>query len=189
MCNTIGADIVIRTESWLSDQHMSTKYFPSNYNVYRRDRKSLIRTDLQCLEPEELKPEKTMRWSGSRLQLPEAATSGLGHLFFLVFFNDLPDHLTSDTSLFAENAIIYHQIHTVEDQAILQDNQVKLAEWEQLLDMEFHPQRSSYLTLSRASKTKTYKCIHKVVILAEESSTKYLLVDQRQQNKKMPLSR
>ena len=129
MCNTIGADIVIRTESWLSDQHMSTKYFPSNYNVYRRDRKNLIRTDLLCLEPEELKPEKTMRWSGSRLQLPEAATSGLGPLFFLVFLNDLPEHLTSDTSLFADYAIVYHQIHTVEDQAIIQDNQVKLAEW------------------------------------------------------------
>jgi len=39
MCNTIGADIVFGTESWLSDQHLSTDIFPNNYKLYRRDRK------------------------------------------------------------------------------------------------------------------------------------------------------
>ena len=63
MCETTGADIVIGTESWLSDQHLSTEIFPDEYKVFRRDRKKhkgggvfiLVRNHLQCMEPEELR--------------------------------------------------------------------------------------------------------------------------------------
>ena len=81
----------------------------------------------------------------------------------------LPENLTSDTRLFADDAIVYCQM-------ILQNDLVKLA-WEQLWGMEFHPQKCSYLKISRGRKPKTYKYILKGVILAEETSTKYLGVD------------
>ena len=60
---------------------------------------------------------------------------------------------------------------------ILQNDLEKLAEWEQLWGMEFHPNKCSYLKISRARKTKTYKYILKGVTLADESSIKYLGVD------------
>ena len=94
-----------------------------------------------------------------------------------MFINDLPENLTSDTRLFAGAAIVYRQIHSVKDQVILKNDLAKLAEWEQLWGMEFHPQKCSYLKFSRSRKPKTYKYILKGVTLAEETSTKYLGVD------------
>ena len=38
-----------------------------------------------------------------------------------MFINDLPENLTSDTRLFDDDAIVYCQIHSVEDQVILQN--------------------------------------------------------------------
>ena len=95
----------------------------------------------------------------------------------MMFINDLPENLTSDTRLFADDAIVYRQIHWVEDQVILQNDLVKLAEWEQVWGMEFHPQNCSYLKISRSRKPKTYKYSIKGVTLAEETSTKYIGVD------------
>ena len=34
MCETTDADIVIGTESWLSDQHLNTEIFPDDYKVF-----------------------------------------------------------------------------------------------------------------------------------------------------------
>ena len=62
-----------------------------------------------------------------------------------MFINELPENLTSDTRLFANDAIDNRPIHSVEDQVILQNDLVKPAEWEQLWGMEFHPQKCSYL--------------------------------------------
>ena len=43
--------------------------------------------------------------------------------------------------------------------------------------MEFHPQKCSYLRISRSRKPKTYKYIIKGVTLAEKTSAKYLGVE------------
>ena len=56
------------------------------------------------------------------------------------------------------------------DQVILQNDLAKLAEWEQLWGMEFHPRKCSYLKISRSRKPKTYKYILKGVTLAEVTS-------------------
>jgi len=98
--------------------------------------------------------------------------SVLGPLLFLMFINDLPENLTSDTRLFADDAIVYRQ-----KTKILENDLAKLAEWEQLWRMEFYPQKCSYLKISRSRKPTTYKYIPKRVTLAEGTSTKYLGVD------------
>ena len=62
LCESTGADVVIGTESWLTDQHLSTEIFPDNYKVYRHDRKKkkgggvfvLVKSTILSLEPEEL---------------------------------------------------------------------------------------------------------------------------------------
>ena len=95
----------------------------------------------------------------------------------MMFINDLPENLTSDTRLFANDAIDNRPIHSVEDQVIHQNDLAKLAEWEQLWRMEFYPQKCSYFKISRSRKPTTYKYIPKRVTLAEGTSTKYLGVD------------
>ena len=97
-----------------------------------------------------------------------------------MFINDLPENLTSDARLFADDTIVYRHIPSVEDQVILQNKLVKLAEWEQLWGMEFHPQKCSYLKISRSRKPKTYKYILKGVTLAVETSTKDLALTSNQ---------
>jgi len=39
MAETIDADVIIGTESWLTPSILSTEVFPERYKVYRRDRK------------------------------------------------------------------------------------------------------------------------------------------------------
>jgi len=103
--------------------------------------------------------------------------SVLGPLLFLLFINDLPDTLTSKTRLFADDCIIYRQITSHEDQDILQEDLNRLAEWETTWGMEFHPQKCSYLRITRARQPRLFNYHLKGTALHEEISTKYLGVD------------
>ena len=64
--------------------------------------------------------------------------SVLRSLLFLLFINDLPDNIGSNTRLFADNCIVYRTIRDHADQEALQEDLVRLAEWEVKWGMEFH---------------------------------------------------
>ena len=71
--------------------------------------------------------------------------SVLGPLLFLLFINDLPDKIVSNTRLFADDCIVYRQINRPEDCLTLQGDLNTLAEWESNWGMAFHPQKCSVL--------------------------------------------
>ena len=101
----------------------------------------------------------------------------LDPLLFLLFINDLPDNIGSNTRLFADNCIIYSTIRDHADQEALQENLVRLAEWEDKWDMEFHPQKCSTLSVTRSRSPLRYPYQLKGHTLEVQDTTKYLGVD------------
>lgn len=53
----------------------------------------------------------------------------LGPLLFLVHINNLPDHVTSNVRLFADDCLLYRQIKSEKDQEELQRDLSNLEVW------------------------------------------------------------
>ena len=102
MCETIGADIVISTESWLNKNHLNTEFFPDHYSVYRKDRSKgkgggvfiLVHKRLQSMEPPEITTDSDceMLWTQITVQ-------GTSSLYVGAFYRppnaDQPEYLAN----------------------------------------------------------------------------------------------
>ena len=56
--------------------------------------------------------------------------SVLGPVLFLIFINDLPDNIRSSVRLFADNCVLYRNIHSRQDCLTLQEDLTSLGQWE-----------------------------------------------------------
>ena len=99
--------------------------------------------------------------------------SVLGPSLFLFYINDLPDNLNSTVRLFADDTIVYLTITSQKDCHTLQDDLRKLAIWEDLWKMEFHPDKCTVLTVSKKKNPIIYNYTLHNHVLAHEESTKY----------------
>ena len=70
--------------------------------------------------------------SSNRVPVVSGVPQGsvLGPMLFLLFINDLPDKITSNSRLFADDCIVYRQIKGMSDCGALQEDLNMLAEWE-----------------------------------------------------------
>ncbi len=84
--------------------------------------------------------------------------SVLGSLLFLLYINDLPDAISTEstTRLFADGCALYRNIETQEDTQSLQDDIDKLQKWETEWMMEFHPKKCQVLQITNKRKTVNY---------------------------------
>ena len=75
--------------------------------------------------------------------------SVLGPCLFLVYINDLPTYVDSNSRLFADDAAVDRAIKIATDQETLQNNLKSLESWEEQWDAEFHTVKCHLLTVSR----------------------------------------
>ena len=73
--------------------------------------------------------------------------SVLGPLLFVIYINDLPECVTSDLYLFADDTKILKHITSEEDALRLQSDIDSLEKWSQKWLLRFHPEKCHVLTL------------------------------------------
>ena len=98
----------------------------------------------------------------------------LGPLLFLVFINDMPDVVKSNIRLFADDALLYRSIHSIDDVITLQNDLDSLQSWESTWQMAFNPDKCEVL---RVTKKKNIVNAHYTIHgteLQNVDSAKYL---------------
>ena len=77
--------------------------------------------------------------------------SVLGPSLFLYYINDMPEGLSSSSTvrLFADDTVVYMAITSDIDAEKLQDDLNKLAEWEIRWLMKFHPEKCNVLSITK----------------------------------------
>lgn len=76
----------------------------------------------------------------------------LGPTLFLIYINDIVEHTTSNTRLFADDCLIYREISTEEDKNILQADLDALARWSDHWQMSFNIKKCHTMHISLGRK-------------------------------------
>ena len=63
--------------------------------------------------------------------------SVLGPILFILYVNDLPDHVKSNIKMFADDTKLYSTVNKVEDAAKIQDDLDNLQKWSEKMAATF----------------------------------------------------
>ena len=89
LIETTQADIILGTESWLRDDHLSTSIFPKGFKVYHKDQRNwtgggvfiLVTEKLISSEPEEMKVEGSCELIWAHVQVPGSSQLFIGSFY------------------------------------------------------------------------------------------------------------
>ena len=96
-------------------------------------------------------------WVSVKSGVPQGTV--LGPLLYLMYISDLPDNLTSNVRLFADDCVIYRAISGDNDVDLLQTDLDRLTDWECTWQMKFNPDKCfvfKKITHSNQPRTHTY---------------------------------
>ena len=100
--------------------------------------------------------------------------SVIGPILFLVYINDLPEHVGATVRLFADDTMMYMAMTGARDAASLQQDLDHLAAWEEKWQMKFHPEKCSVIRITRKQSPDIYNYQLHGHILKTETDSKYL---------------
>ena len=103
--------------------------------------------------------------------------SVLGPILFLVYINDLPDELSSQVRLFADDTTVYLTIGGAEDGKLLQNDLDRLSVLEDRWDMEFNPSKCQVVRVTSSRNPFDFSYTLHGQVLEVVTSNKYLGVD------------
>ena len=83
--------------------------------------------------------------------------SVLGPALFLLYINDINDHIKSKIKLFTDDSIVYREIWSPEDHNILQQDLDTLAEWSKTWLMHFNVKKCASLSITRKRNPKIFQ--------------------------------
>ena len=83
--------------------------------------------------------------------------SVLGPCLFLAHINDLPDGVSSNARLFADDTAVDRKILSSSDQEQLQADLDALSKWEKEWDMSFHPDKCQVLHVTNIISKAEFK--------------------------------
>ena len=123
--------------------------------------------------------KSSIRWSSLRsspsvIQCTQGSV--LGPILFLIFINDLPDNIRSSVRLFADNCVLYRNIHSIQDCFTLQEDLTSLGQWEADWQMKFNVAKCHSMRVTRHQHHKQnffYYSLHNQT-LENVQSAKYL---------------
>ena len=70
-------------------------------------------------------------------------------VLFLIFINDLPDYIRSSVRLFADDCVLYRNIHSLQDCLILQEDLTSLGQWKADWQMKFNVAKCHSMRVTR----------------------------------------
>ena len=80
--------------------------------------------------------------------------SVLGPVLFLIFINDLLDNIRSSVRLFADDCVLYRNIHSLQDCLALQEDLTSLGQWEADWQMKFNVAKCHSMRVTRHQHNK-----------------------------------
>ena len=81
--------------------------------------------------------------TSSKLSVDPVVPQGtvLGPTLFLLFINDLPEHVSCNVRLFADDCLLYRSVNNQSDSELLQKDLANLENWEKTWQMKFNPEK------------------------------------------------
>ena len=103
--------------------------------------------------------------------------SVLGPILFLVYINDLPDKVTSQVRLFADDTAMYLTMEGAKNSSVLQQDLDRLSVWESDWDMEFNPSKCQVVQVAGSRKPVSATYVLHGVALETVTCARYLGMD------------
>ena len=102
-------------------------------------------------------------------------SSVLGPLLFLLYINDITEHIQSTMRLFADDSIIYREIKNICDHTLLQqDLKISLCEWAETWQLNFNISKCYHLGITNKVVPFSHNYLMNDIVIAKSASTKYL---------------